>query len=131
LLDTAQAYSFDFLDSASILPDVNGIIAVYIISQIIVNATKSKSEKWDCSRLNNTKCTEIKSKWYTHLMKEMVNVEHQVLFMSNPVFNNDSSYAMIRMGRICGRSCGDSCVYFFKKVNGKWKKIIKTGCVII
>ncbi len=133
LLDTADNYVFDYIDSFQLIPTTKGIIDSSTLSQLIASSEKSVSEKWGRFGVHNIHRISKKSRRYIQVLHNYrgIGIKRGVKWCSNPLFNDDHSYAMIRTGRICGQSCGDSCVYFFKRINGKWELILKTFCVIV
>jgi|GEM_PF-6372502 len=131
LSDTARGWGkFDHVDSLSILnPQVNKNIPDSVLSRIITNCSFSASKKW--GSIPDIKVVNTRSGKFTKLKKGTDIYRRQSFFMSDVVFDDSRTYAMIRAGRICGRYCGDSCVYFFRKVDNKWRLLLKTGCVIV
>jgi len=131
LQDTAQGWGhFDFIDSTGILgSDVKQAIPDTAMDQIIANCSKSYSEKW--GSIGDIKVVYIGSDKVLRQKRGTSMYKHESVFISNVVFDNGHTFAMVRIGRTCGKYCGDSCVYLFKKTDNKWRLISKTGCIIV
>jgi len=131
LLDTAQSTGFDWQDSMVAIPATKGIIDSSILYQLIANTARSRPEKWNSKDLNHIRCVTKKSKRYAKLMSDRVGSDYEIWFCNNPVYDNNNQFAMVRIGKICGKYCLSSCLYFFEKIKGKWVVILKTFCVTV
>jgi len=131
LSDTARGWeAFDMIDSASMMfPPLIDSIPGAVLSQIIANCSTSVSERW--RGMPHIKVVKTNSRKFKKMVHGSFMYKRASLFVSNVVFDNSRNFAMIRIGSVCGQYCGASDIHFFKKVDGKWKLLLKTGHVFI
>lgn len=129
--DNASGWGrFDYIDSTIInIPAVLDSIPQSSFSEIVANCGNSFSEKW--KSMPGMKIVNVNSRRFRKQRHRSLMYKRSWVFISNIVFDNSRDYAMVRMGKVCGITCGESDVYFFKRVDKEWQLVLKVGRVII
>jgi len=111
--DTAQVWDFSKLANA--IPYNNDSVRILYIfnSELVVKQGWSKRR--------------IKKEWKKHELAQKQAGGNLYTF-SAPVFDAYYQYAAIRLRSYCGSLCANVCIYFFKRINGRWEKVGATGC---
>ena len=69
----------------------------------------------------------IKKEWQKHELAQKQAGGNLYTF-SAPVFDSAYQHAAIRLRSYCGNLCAHSCIYFFKRINGRWEQVGATNC---
>ena len=122
LLDTTKYnWNYDKLSKAKkVNQDSIGIISGSTLRIFSLNSwSKRKRKKEEAKQL------EFRSKQ----REKMKPYDKRVYFFSNPVFDKNKRFAIIKMSYGCGFTCGYGCTYLFELIDNKWTLILTGTCI--
>jgi hypothetical protein len=156
LFSDANGLSIGKYDKLVLIKDLSEFISIETINELISKSgTDTLKLTWDCKSLDLANCVEnskgilfdnfvvqtkrrSKRKQEKEMDKQIVqqndgfqNKPRQERIMysfSRPIFDNKNEYAIISMWESCGNTCGQGCIYLFKKNNGVWQSVTTTNC---
>jgi hypothetical protein len=119
--------------------------------------TDTLTEQWDCKKITKAKCVDVnyenndlmiismdyrwsekkkkkeeirQTKKYKRKQNKKPKWDKQIFYFSRPLFSSNKEFAIVSVWINSGPMNGSGCIYFFKKINGKWMKLAQTKCMM-
>ena len=118
---TEQVWNYLHLDKAKKID--NDSISTITGSTLRIYSMNSWSKRR--KKREEKKQLDARSK----IREKMPIYDKKVYFFSNPVFDNNKTFAIIQMGYSCGFNCSYHCTYRFELIDNKWTLVSRGTCI--